>query len=66
MANKIIPLILVALASILSVVLFRAIKEKNNNIDDNSWEASYKKASDFIDKLNRTERVNLLFGTQNM
>ncbi len=66
MANKIIPLILVALAAILSVVLFRAIKEKNNNIDDNSWEAAYKKASDFIDKLNRTERVNLLFGTQNM
>ena len=42
MSNKIIPLILVAIAAILSVVLFRAIKEKNNNIDDNSWEASYK------------------------
>ena len=67
MINIFIPLILVALAAILSVVLFRAIKEKNNNLDNgDSWEAAYKKASDFIGKLNRTERVNLLFGTQNM
>ena len=30
------------------------------------WAESYRKANEFISKLNRTERVNLLFGTENM
>ena len=43
----------------------------NNNNDKshdntNKWEDSYKKANEFISKLNLTEKVNLLFGTQNM
>ena len=31
-----------------------------------SWDISYKKAEEFINKLNLTEQINLLFGTQNM
>ena len=31
-----------------------------------TWDESYKKAKEFISKLNRTEQVNLLFGTENM
>ena len=33
---------------------------------DEKWAESYKKANEFISKLNRTEKVNLLFGTENM
>ena len=61
------------LAAILTIILCLSIKRKkkkfftvNIKTDDHSWEASYKKAKSFINKLNRTERVNLLFGTQNM
>ena len=32
----------------------------------NNWDLSYKKAEEFISKINSTERVNLLFGTENM
>ena len=31
-----------------------------------NWDISYKKADEFINKLNLTEQINLLFGTQNM
>ena len=37
-----------------------------NSTSTDSWSESYKKADDFISKLNSTERVNLLFGTENM
>jgi beta-glucosidase len=30
------------------------------------WEESYRKAKEFVSKLNRTEKVNILFGTENM
>ena len=40
------------------------IKEKKK--ETISWNEAYKKSEDFISKLNLTERVNLLFGTQNM
>ena len=33
---------------------------------DEKWAESYKKANEFISKLNRTEKVNLLFGTESM
>ena len=38
----------------------------SNNKMENKWAESYKKANDFISKLNLTERINLLFGTENM
>ena len=55
---------------ILIVVIFMKRKKKNKknkkNKKINEWDESYKKAKEFISKLNRTERVNLLFGTENM
>ena len=61
------------LAAILTIILCLSLKGKKKKFfivnikkDDHSWENSYKKAKNFINKLNRTERVNLLFGTQNM
>ena len=68
-------LALTLLAAILTIILCLSLKGKNKRFftvnikgDDNnhSWESSYRKANSFINKLNRTERVNLLFGTQNM
>ena len=37
-----------------------------NTTSNDPWDESYKKADQFISKLNSTERVNLLFGTENM
>ena len=68
-------LALTLLAAILTIILCLSLKGKKKRFftvnikgDDNnhSWESSYRKANSFINKLNRTERVNLLFGTQNM
>ena len=39
---------------------------EQNLMNEDKWEESYRKANEFISKLSRTERVNLLFGTQNM
>ena len=58
-----ITLILVAIIIILTI-LFTNNKEEEE--DKNSWDYSYKKAEEFINKLNLTEQVNLLFGTENM
>jgi beta-glucosidase-like glycosyl hydrolase len=43
-------------------------EEKNDKETEtkDSWDISYKKAEEFINKLNLTEQINLLFGTQNM
>ena len=65
-------LALTLLAAILTIILCLSLKGKKKRFftvnikgDDNnhSWESSYRKANSFINKLNRTERVNLLFGT---
>ena len=53
----------VVVVVVLIVVLCLTLKKKNKKI---TWDKAYKKAEKFISKLNRTERVNLLFGTQNM
>ena len=56
----------------LGIVIYLFIsKSEPDNIDknavlDDKWKESYKKAEEFISKLNRTEKVNLLYGTQNM
>ena len=59
-------LFLLALFTV-SILRYVGIKKKmdNNGIED-KWAESYRKANEFISKLNRTERVNLLFGTENM
>ena len=48
---------------VLIVVLCLTLKKKSKKL---SWDEAYKKAEKFISKLSRTERINLLFGTQNM
>ena len=40
--------------------------DSNSNPDEDIWAESYKKAKEFVSKLNRTEKVNLLYGTENM
>ena len=68
-----ITLAVAILAAILTIILCLSLKGRKKKFftvnikeDDHSWETSYKRANNFINKLNRTERVNLLFGTQNM
>ena len=73
------PLIIVGCALVLALVLGLSIgltnrgkKKKINRVNIvnstslRSWDESYRKADQFISKLNSTERVNLLFGTENM
>ena len=61
-------IIIVSIAIILNFIIFSG--HKNGNKDEktleDSWDISYKKAEEFINKLNLTEQINLLFGTQNM
>lgn len=74
------PLIIVGCCAVTALVLGLTIGLSNRNKSKNyhrinisgnsssldSWSQSYKKANQFISKLNSTERVNLLFGTENM
>ena len=53
----------VVIAVVLAVVLTLTLNKKKKKL---SWDEAYKKAEKFISKLSRTEKVNLLFGTQNM
>ena len=53
----------VVVAVVLAVVLSLTLKKKKKKL---SWDEAYEKAEKFISKLSRTERINLLFGTQNM
>ena len=77
-----IPLIIVitlaVLLGILGLILGLCLRKKNKkknfvvNIRSNStdikdsWDEPYDKARNFVSKLNTTEKVNLLFGTENM
>ena len=64
-------ILVIALAIIIYLIFSKSGTDNNDKNDknassDNIWKDSYKKAEEFISKLNRTEKVNLLFGTQNM
>ena len=50
----------------LIIILIICFAKKNEEEEMNSWDISYQKAEEFVNKLNLTEKVNLLFGTQNM
>ena len=52
----------VVVAVVLAVVLSLTLKKKKKL----NWDEAYKKAEKFISKLSLTERINLLFGTENM
>ena len=55
--------VLVFISIILLIVLDKDLPEKPK---PNNWDDSYKKANEFISKLSRSERVSLLYGTENM
>ena len=71
-------IILIIVAIVLIVVLTKDDKDKKDDDDDNygrddafvipdqNWTKSYERANEFISKLSRTEKVNILFGTENM
>ena len=68
-------IILIIVTIVLIVVLTKKdkdTKDDNDEYDDDfvrpeeNWNKSYEKANEFISNLSRTEKVNLLFGTENM
>ena len=54
------------ISSFISLLFLYISNIKGDDKKDDRWAESYKKANEFISKLNRTEKVNLLFGTENM
>ena len=64
-----IPLIIVAILTLvllaLALILGLTLKKKTST-SESGWDLSYKKAKEFISNITFTERVNLLFGTENM
>ena len=64
LANK---FILIALIIIIVTIFLVVNDDHKEEIEiKENWDISYKKAEKFINKLNLTEQINLLFGTQNM
>ena len=66
-----VALIAVALSIILPLTLRNKHKKffvvnNTNNVKVKTWDEAFKQSEKFISKLNLTERVNLLFGTENM
>ena len=60
-------LVFIAISIILLIVLNKELPNNNSNKGtENNWEDSYEKAKEFISNLNLTERIGLLFGTENM
>ena len=59
-------LILMAIVIIILIIFNKDRQEAKENKKTNNWEDSYKKADEFISKLNLTERIGLLYGTKNM
>ena len=63
-------IIIIIVINITIYIIFVKDEEDNEKKDEeenkDKWEESYIKAKDFISKLNRTEKVSLLFGTENM
>ena len=59
-------LIVIVFFVILLVTLKGDESENHEEKNNSNWEESYKKAEEFISNLNRTEKVGLLYGTENM
>ena len=60
-------LVLVLISVILLIVLDKKLPAQTPNvIKPITWEEAEKKAKEFVSKLNRTEKVGLLYGTENM
>ena len=61
---SIVFIIFISLSSLIIYELEKS-KDKKANIQD-SWDDSYKKAQEFISKLNRSEKINLLYGIKHI
>ena len=61
-------LILSFISAILLIILDKDLpkEQPQTNNNGNNWEDSLKKGEDFVSNLNRTEKVGLLYGTENM
>jgi flagellar basal body-associated protein FliL len=59
-------LIFVAISIIILIIFDKDLPEQQPNKKINNWNDSYTKADEFISKLNLTERIGLLYGTENM
>ena len=63
-------LVLVFISIVLLLIMDKELppsndkKKQSKNL--NNWDDSYKKAKEFVSKLNHGERVSLLYGTENM
>ena len=58
--------VLLLIILIILLIYFIFIKKTTKSILDNNWDDSYKQANEFISKLNLKEKINLLYGTENM
>ena len=59
-------LILIFISTILLIVLDKDLPTEESKVNNNNWEDSLKKGEEFVSKLTRTEKVGLLYGTENM
>ena len=59
-------LILIFISAILLIVLDKDLPTEESKVNNNNWEDSLKKGEEFVSKLTRTEKVGLLYGTENM
>ena len=59
-------LIFIAISIIILIIFNKDLPEQKPNKKMNNWNDSYIKADEFISKLNLTERIGLLYGTENM
>ena len=61
--------LVIAALLVLAYLIFIKKDDDDEEEDDKSktsWDIAYEKAEEFINKLNLTEKINLLFGTENM
>ena len=59
-------LIFVAISIIILIIFNKDLPPQKPDKKINNWNDSYIKADEFISKLNLTERIGLLYGTENM
>ena len=57
--------LLIGIVITLLFISLQIFKSNQRKTQDN-WDDSYEKAQEFVSKLNTTEKINLLFGTENM
>ena len=62
----IVLLAIVCISVILLIALDKELPSPARKKNTNNWEDSYKKAEEFVSKLSTKEKLNILYGTENM